>query len=172
MSSPQAIDSAKVHAAQEAALSQASKEKQDFALSDATQKHEETIHAKDDEIDMTDAVAQAGRRLERYVLEKRLKELNGNLRFERSKAVPDKSGIYLGESFLCGMEWESSPEFTVNFVGFDESTKKEEVLHQVRGWRSVLATLIKKGAIERTATEKLFQIYQGRESANWYHSMR
>lgn len=171
MSSPQAIDAEKLVRAAEVAQASASREKADHALADATAKEVATVEAKDGVIDMTDAVAQAGRRLGRDVIERRLRELNPNLNFQRSKSDPTKQGVYLaapsGEGrFLCGMEWEPSPEFTVNFIG--EHDGKRMVLNQVRGWRTVLARLIRAGVIEPERATTLFAVRQGRESANWY----
>jgi hypothetical protein len=166
MSSPQVLDSSKIERAKNIAIASASKQKSDDAVADATQKHEDVINAKDSDIDMTDAVAQAGRRLERGVIEKRLRELNPNLYFQRSVNDPNKNGIYRNGSFLCGMEWEASPEFTVNFIGEDQRGRKE-LLNQVRGWRTVIDMLIRKKVIEAEPTYKLFQVWHGRESARW-----
>jgi hypothetical protein len=172
LSSPQAIDAEKIARATEIALASASAEKADGALADATAKDKAAVEAKDGVIDMTDAVAQAGRQLARGIVERRLRELNPNLYFQRSINDPEKNGIYLaapnGEGrFLCGMEWNPSPEFTVNFTG--EHDGRVTVLRQVRGWRAVLARLIKLGVIEPERATTLFAVRQGRESANWYH---
>lgn len=166
MSSPQAIDSSKIARAEDIAHTSAIAEKQENAIGDAMQKDAAVLECKDGEIDMTDAVAQAGRQLARGVIEQRLRQLNPSLYFQRSHADETKSGIYRNGVFLCGMEWERSPEFTVNFVGTDENGK-ETLLRQVRGWRAVLDLLIRKGVIEPERTKVLFEITRGRESANW-----
>lgn len=166
MSSPQSIDSSKIARAADIAATSAVAEKQENAIGDAMQKDASVLECKDGDIDMTSAVAQAGRQLARGVIEQRLRQLNPNLYFERSKADPSKNGIYRNGVFLCGMEWERSPEFTVNFTGEDDRGK-QELLHQARGWRAVLDLLIRKNVIEPERTKVLFEISRGRESANW-----
>mgnify|MGYP001609184775 CR=1 FL=1 len=168
MSSPQVVDSSKIERAQDIAHASSVAEKQDGAVKDATDKHEAVIGARDGDIDMTNAVAQAGRQLARSVLETRLKSLNPQLYFQRSKNDPTKCGIYHTQTgFVLGMEWDRSPEFTVNFHGTDGTTGRAELIHQVRGWRSVIEALSRKKLIEPECTKKLFEIAQGRESANW-----
>jgi hypothetical protein len=166
MSSPQAIDTEKLKRAETIARNAFSLEKSRAAADDAIAKDKAVLDAQDGIFDMTNAVAQAGRTLARSIIETRLRSLNPNLRFERSKMAPDQSGIYLSSTFLCGMMWEPSPEFTVNIHGEDENGRKQ-LLSQIRGWRTVLDALIRKGVIEAEATYKLFEVRKGRESLRW-----
>jgi hypothetical protein len=167
MSSPQVIDAEKLARAEEIARASAKHEKDTAIVMDSTAKAEAVARPFDGDIDMTDAVAQAGRTLERRIIETRLKQLNPNLRFERSIRYPNIQGIYLGSQFITGMEWERSPEWTVKFIGTNELTGQQEMLNEVRGWRHVIDTLIRKKFIPAEATYKLFQCFTGQQRANW-----
>lgn len=116
---------------------------------------------------------QAGRWLHPLKLKKALSQLNPRLRFEVASADPTKTGIYLmdgisnlgtlhhGLSFICGMETGYSPEFSVR-------TEKNGVMSgEIRGWRTVLAMLIRKRLIQKYEAENLFKVNFGRDSENW-----
>lgn len=165
MSSPQAIDAEKLSRAATIARENFSLERSRAAADDAIAKDEAVTAAKDGVFDMSNAVAQAGRPLARAIIETRLRSLNSNLYFQRSHKDPEKSGIYRNGEFLCGMMWEPSPEFTVNI--FAEQEGRKTLVDQIRGWRSVLDALIRKGAIPAEATYRLFEVHKGRESARW-----
>ena len=167
MSSPQAIDSAKLERATAIAVEAFSTEKSRAAADEAIAKDDAVMSARDGVFDMSDAVAQAGRTLARGVIESRLRTLNPNLYFQRSHVEPTQSGIYLNGTFLCGMMWEPSPEFTINIHGTDEATGRKTLLQQIRGWREVLDKLIRKGILSAEPAYRAFEVWKGRESANW-----
>lgn len=116
---------------------------------------------------------QAGRWLAPLKLKRALKQLNPNFHFEIAHGDPSKTGIYLNDGvsnqgtlyhglrFICGMESGYSPEFSIRIEKNGEMTK------EVRGWRTVLATLIRSRLIEKYETETLFKIHSGRDSENW-----
>lgn len=116
---------------------------------------------------------QAGRWLSPLKFKKALKHLNPKLSFEVAHADPSKTGIYFcdgvsnegtlyhGLRFICGMESGYSPEFSIRLEKNGAMTK------EVRGWRTVLATLIRARLIEKYEAETLFKVHFGRESENW-----
>lgn len=100
----------------------------------------------------------------------RLKKLNSNLWFERSNAAPDQLGIYLlkndfkggqAKEFLCGMQAELNPEFSLR-VKNDDGTPKGII----PGWRRVLMRLIRKNIITEPGAFSMFGP-PSRESENW-----
>jgi hypothetical protein len=104
----------------------------------------------------------------------RLKKLNPNLWFEVSNADKNKTGVYIlkndgkggqEKQFICGMETELSPEFSVRVV--DEQGKLKG---EIRGWRTMLMRLIKAGFIQQEAAFRLFGP-PNRDSANWARFM-
>lgn len=138
----------------------------------AKQKKDAATIAPDAGRDVTD-ITQAGRWLSPLKMKKALSTLNAKLRFEVSVADPTKTGIYLldrisnlgtyhhGLKFICGMESGYSPEFSIR-------TEKNGVMSgEVRGWRTVLAMLIKQRLIQKYEAENLFKVNFGRESENW-----
>lgn len=140
----------------------------------ADQKAKDAITvAEDAGRDTTDAEQQAGRPLTCLEIQKRLRSLNPAFSFQRAIADPSKVGIYIqdptanlgtlyaGIRFICGMESGISPEFSIRQ---SDGTK---ITGEIRGWRTVLATLINKRFIEKYATENAFAIHFGKESANW-----
>ena len=128
--------------------------------------------AEDAGRDVTD-IKQAGRWLSPLKMKKALSQLNPKLRFEVASSDPSKTGIYLldgisnlgtlhhGLKFICGMESGYSPEFSIR-------TEKNGVMSgEVRGWRTVLAMLIRQRLIQKYEAENLFKVNFGRESENW-----
>jgi hypothetical protein len=108
--------------------------------------------------------------LEGWKVAARLKKLNRNLWFERSKAAPEQLGIYLlkndgkggqDKEFLCGMQAEDSPEFTLR-VKNDDGTPKGII----PGWRRVLMRLIRKNIITESGAYAMFGP-PSRDSENW-----
>ena len=100
----------------------------------------------------------------------RLKKLNPNLWFERSNAAPDQLGIYLlkndfkggqTKEFLCGMQAELNPEFSLR-VKNDDGTPKGII----PGWRRVLMRLIRKSVITESGAHAMFGP-PSRDSENW-----
>ena len=155
MSSPQAIDTEKLLRAETIAREGFSLERSRDLADSAIAKEEDVTSAQDGVFDMSDAVAQAGRPLARSIIESRLRSLNPNLYFQRALKAPDQSGIYLNGQFLCGMMWQPSPEFTINITG--ERDGRKEFLSQIRGWRTVIDTLIRKGVIPAEPTYRFIR---------------
>jgi hypothetical protein len=100
----------------------------------------------------------------------RLKKLNCSLWFERSNAAPEQLGIYLlkndfkggqAKEFLCGMQAELNPEFSLR-VKNDDGTPKGII----PGWRRVLMRLIRKNIITEPGAFAMFGP-PSRESENW-----
>lgn len=100
----------------------------------------------------------------------RLRKLNHNLYFERSNADPGKTGVYIlrndfkggqEKHFICGMETDLNPEFTVRVVGDDGSPKAI-----ISGWRRMLMRLIRAGIISEPQSHALFGP-PSRDSENW-----
>jgi len=146
-------------------------ERQDFKqkamLSDAEAK-KQMLTAPDGDIPTTVLEAQLGRPMPSGEIVKRLQKLNPNLLFERSIADPTTMGIYVADSkvtggrrFLMGFESGFSPEYTVN--GKDASGRYRET----RGWRQIIARLVRLGHLNLAAAEQSFNIARGRQSHNW-----
>lgn len=100
----------------------------------------------------------------------RLRKLNSNLYFERSNADPHKTGVYIlrndfkggqEKHFLCGMETDINPEFSVRVLGDDGKPKGI-----ISGWRRVLMRLIRAGIITESGAHMLFGP-PSRDSENW-----
>jgi hypothetical protein len=112
--------------------------------------------------------AQIGRPLYHDEICKRLRALNPNFIFERSKSFPDIMGIYYpsagaesGRKHIMGFEYGYSPEFTVRHPQRDGPKKI------TRGWREVILRLSKRGYINFTAACKAFDVTAGRDSKHW-----
>lgn len=100
----------------------------------------------------------------------RLRKLNNNLYFERSNADPSKTGVYVLQNdfkggqekvFLCGMETDINPEFSVRIL--DAEGKPKGI---ISGWRRVLMRLIRAGLISESRAHALFGP-PSRDSENW-----
>jgi hypothetical protein len=163
-------------------------------VADAAQKRDwETnfvTHAPDGNRPVTELDAQLGRPLTRLQIEQRLKKCNPNLFIEISKADPKKAGIYrvasipdeLGvlrsqKQFLTGMEAGFSPEFSVRHIEYEEvpnpscpgeMTKRPKFKGETRGWRTVLAALIRSKNFSYGDANREFEIEKGQESRNWH----
>lgn len=103
-------------------------------------------------------------------LKKLSRKLGHNLWFERSKAAPEQLGIYLlkndfkggqTKEFICGMQAELNPEFTLR-VKNDDGTPKGII----PGWRRVLMKLIRKNLISESGAHSMFGP-PSRDSENW-----
>jgi hypothetical protein len=147
-------------------------------------------HAPDGERPVTSLEAQLGRPLTRLQIEQRLKKCNPNLFVEVSKGFSNKAGIYtvngvpdeLGvirkqKQFLVGMEAGFSPEFSVRHIEYEEvpnpscpgeMTKRPKFKGETRGWRTVLAALIRSRHLTLGDAETNFEINKGQESRNWH----
>lgn len=114
--------------------------------------------------------AQIGRPMHHSDIHKRLLKLNPNLYFEEAR-TGKHFGIYLvdskysatqGKRYLFGMEKGYSPEFSVR-----RTDEKGELVGETRGWRTVLARLIRMQFIPVDATERAFAVHYGRSSKKW-----
>ena len=110
--------------------------------------------------------AQRGIPLEGWLISSRLRKLNPNLHFEVSNADHTKLGVYIRQPmqdkvFLVGMELETNPEFETRVVD-----DKGACVRTLRGWRTVLAKLIRAKVITEPGAFKLFGP-PSRDSENW-----
>ena len=116
--------------------------------------------------DTTDKAQQRGIPLEGWRIASRLKRLNPSLYFELSLAMPSRMGIYYvdplaGRRYIVGMEADSNPEFETKVL--DETGECKTTL---RGWRTVLAKLIRARFISEAGASRLFGP-PSRDSENW-----
>lgn len=104
------------------------------------------------------------------VLKRLLKCVNPGYQLHMEVALADSSkvGIYMldplaegGRRFLMGMEAGSMPEFSVRKTDAEGNFSGE-----IRGWRTVLAKLIRGRIISKTSADALFGP-PNRDSANW-----
>lgn len=181
MSSPQAIDSAKIDAQIARVIREQEIERQANALQEAESKRLAAVAGLDGGVDTTSMQAQLGRPLSRQQIIDRLSRLNPRLRFMQSVKYPDIGAVYhfdgvtnlddvlySGMRHIVGMEWTGlSPEFTVRKVAEDKF-KVKRMVGQIRGWRMVLQRLIKERLITVEGAEREFAISQGRSSQRWY----
>ena len=186
MSSAQVIDSEKMHAQIDRFFRDSQKEKHHKAAEDAIAKQNAAVAGMDGNFLTTDLSAQLGRPLSRALLIHRLSRLNPNLVFEQSRANPDIGAVYFrdgvsnlddldhncrGRRHIVGMEWIGvSPEFTTRKIELDKFGKPQ-MKGQIRGWRTVLARLIKERLISVPDAERVFSISKGRESQRWYEEI-
>lgn len=112
--------------------------------------------------------AQIGRPIHHDEICKRLRSLNPNFIFERSKSFPEIMGIYYpdsgaeaGRKHIMGFEFGYSPEFTVRHP---QRTGPKKI---TRGWRELILRLSKRGYINFTLACKAFDVTAGRDSKNW-----
>lgn len=96
----------------------------------------------------------------------RLRRLNSNLFFERSIALPENMGIYYlhplhGKSFICAFPAEHISEFETKVVDKDGNPRMP-----TRGWRTVLAKLIRAKFMDESRVLALFGP-PSRTSKNW-----
>jgi hypothetical protein len=123
---------------------------------------------KDGKRTMADWAAQVGIPLQGERIIGRLRRLNPNLYFERSKSDPTKYGVYIlnpirdgGREHLVGMEADINPEFTV--IVNDENGKFQKF---IPGWRRVLMRLIRAKVISEAAANRVFGP-PNRDSQRW-----
>lgn len=127
---------------------------------------------------VTSLEQQLGRPMTSQQVIQRLEKLNPYLHFEVSISDPTKMGIYRlspeGKRFICGMERGFMPEFSVRH-GEDiempspdlDGTKKtvRRITRETRGWRTVLARLVRAGLLRVPDIERTFAF--SRDSKNW-----
>jgi hypothetical protein len=143
----------------------AQREKHDTIAQDIDDKRLQAI-APDGDRPTTDMQAQMGHLMRGEEVRKKLRKLNANFHFEVSKADPTRVGIYLrdgvsnmdtsshkGLKFLMGMEKDVCPEFSVRFTREetywdaeeDREAKRETFAGEMRGWRTVISRLLRRG---------------------------
>lgn len=139
-------------------------------------------------MDVTNAGERMGRPMSGWTLQQKLSKIRPFLVFERSNRDPSKTGIYLNSPnrdpslhrghlmFVMGMESGVMPEFSIIEAEAHEVPDPEAVggarlemgmSREIRGWRSVLARLLKHGILSAHDVEKNFQISMGRDSERW-----
>jgi hypothetical protein len=96
----------------------------------------------------------------------RLRRLNSRLWFEASHADPTKTGMYVIhddglKEFLCGMETELNPEFSLRIL--DDEGKPKGI---IAGWRRLLMRLIRDRLITESKANAIFGP-PSRDSENW-----
>lgn len=148
--------------------------------------------------DTSNLLAQMGNPLSSQEVERRLKLCNPRLIFERSIRYPNLIGIYINlqertptgawgtvKKHICGMEAGMMPEFSVlhkktekvanpELIGNTKPTREvdwktvETFADETRGWRTVLARLLKARLINQGDIDKHFPL-PSRSSEKWYH---
>ncbi len=141
----------------------ASREKQRAMVKAHKARNEETFRA-DSNRSRLDAAAQFGRPLKASDIQKRLRAIIPGIRFEVSNAIPSRTGIYKGEQFITAMETGVSPEFSVMVM------QGEFAVEGMRGWRTILANLIKSRCITIREAEDTFGILKGAQSERWWEA--
>lgn len=141
---------------------------------------EKSVESEDGIIDTSDSGAQMGRPLPASTIQRWLTYCNPSLVFEVSKSDRSKTGIYHIEGgekrFVCGMESGVSPEFSIRHMKDKQIPDPNNPLEwltiktfyrETRGWRTILARLLREGLITEPALEKYFQVSRGRSSEKW-----
>ena len=146
--------------------------------------------APDGDIDVTNPEAQAGRRLPRALVMRRIAELNRHLVYEQSVNYPECGGIYFngyrhddltgqleyGHWFICGIPHEAVAEFDLREAVSEviPDARLAMVWQQIQradnripGWRSILHILVKNELINLEAAYRKFHIAVGRSSEYW-----
>lgn len=137
---------------------------------DSAKKDADALAPDGDIEDTSDWEEIVGIPLEGWKVCARLKKLNQSLWFERSNAAPNQIGVYLlkndfvggqTKEFLCGMEAELNPEFSLRVKNPDGTAKGI-----IPGWRRVLMRLIRKNIITEYGAYAIFGP-PSRGSENW-----
>lgn len=161
----------------------AHREKSRLLLKDEIGRNENTV-TSDGGINVCSSVEQMGRPMFATQITSRLRRCNSNLSFETSKADPSKVGIYLIENrdgkvekrFICGMESGISPEFSIRHHKDTRVPDPDVPGHwqtvrtfdrETRGWRTILARLLRSGIITQPQIDQFFNPAVGRSSRNW-----
>jgi len=182
------LDTQRIEAHEKAQVFERTKQLSEEAVNRDWKNNADTF-ADDGTRPTTDIFAQMGRALTRLEVEKRLRQCNPNFLFEISKADPSKSGVYVVEPmpddlgvmrnqkrFLVGMESGVSPEFSVRHVVPEriphpeisgEFITRSKFVGETRGWRTVVARLIRLRRIRKESAESAFNLNQGMESKNF-----
>lgn len=150
--------------------------------------------AKDGDLDVTNFQQRLGRTYMGEDLRRILYRLNPNLIFERSIAIPTRTNIYIMEDVkdpitwawsakrkqVCAMETYLNPEYSVvmprsETVPSDPEGGTKNLLRygtEIRGWRTVLFRLYKKGLLTEPQIERTFKISESNgQSKHWQDKM-
>lgn len=165
-------------------LANAGRDRNDALVEDKIQKDKATV-APDGAVPTTSQEAQLARVLATSEVKARLLHCNPNFHFEVSRSDPDKTGIYILENkdgasskrFICGMETHYQPEFSIREDTVQRVPDPRNpgewlnvpviTVEKFRGWRTVLARLLRERLITESQIEQYFKVSQGRSSANW-----
>lgn len=150
-------------------------------------RNKEVTVASDGAIATTSLLQQLGTPLSSQDVIQRLSKMNRNLVFEVSNGDPSKMGAYVIENrrqwdgslqaekrFVCGMERGFMPERSVRHMTKTMVPDPDIPLHrrevpvftkETRGWRTVLARLLKERLITKPQIERYFPV--GGVSRNW-----
>lgn len=110
--------------------------------------------------------AQKGIELHSTILIRRLLQLNPRFHFEVARADSTKMGVYYFDAFgvkrfIAGFERENNPEFETRL-----RRPNGEIDKTIRGYRTVLSRLIRRGFITEARCNALFGP-PSRDSKNW-----
>lgn len=169
------------------------------ATLEAEIREEKAARPKDGEVEMTNLAERMGRPIQVGTFISILKRLNPSLIFELSRADPSKYGVYrpiygaaaisagVDKVFICGMESGINlggridegvmPEFSF-MENYDvvvpdlNRPVRKKFLREIRGWRTVLASLYTEGLLTELQIEWTFKVSEGRDSANWQKRTR
>ena len=147
-------------------------------------------------MDITNAEQRMGRPMSAWKIQQELQKIRPFLVFERANSDPTKTGIYIESPtydpslykgrliYVCGMESgmidgvnRMIPEFSVINTEIEEVPdieapggvrKMPRMKCEIRGWRSVLAALLKWKIISAHDVEKHFHVSLGRNSQRWH----
>lgn len=145
--------------------------------------------APDGNRDVGNWLQQCGRPLLTSEFMRLVKRLNPNVGSEPAIQDPSKHVLYVEESFrndamgwerrkryLCGMEAQIMPEFSVRLWKWDKMPDPsglpqwvdvKKPTGEMRGWRTVLVRLMKERLVSPAGVEQLFKIAVGRSSMYW-----
>lgn len=160
------------------------KDRNDALVTEKIQRDSSTV-APDGGVPTTSFEAQLARILTTAEVKAKLLACNPNFYFEVSKADPEKTGIYILENkdgvtskrFICGMETHVQPEFSIRQDTMQRVPDPKNpgewldvpvlTVEKFRGWRTVLARLLRERLITESQIEAHFKVSRGRSSANW-----
>ena len=139
--------------------------------------------APDGAIDTTSPDEQMGTPLSSTEMQRRLLLCNANLRFEVALKDASKIGIYVIENregtlekrFVCGMLHGVMPERSIRVPvnkevpdvdGLGAWVQIKRFDHEIRGWRTVLAMLLRSRLITQPQIDRYWPVSSG-VSRNW-----
>jgi hypothetical protein len=136
-------------------------------------------------ISTANALAQLGRPMSSADVIARLKRMNPNLHFEVAIMDRTKMGVYVltgeGKRFICGMEHGYMPEFSYQHTSPRRTPDPDNpgnwltvqvISGETRGWRTVLARLLRERLITLPQIERYFNPAYGRSSERWQRATR